>query len=87
MTRMELPNAPGDFNIDGISIVILPTKIIVDTGNRQTRADGHQNNSAYTGKKHSGGKNGEPKKPKKDGDMWNNILDNCENIVMGRKKV
>lgn len=85
MTRMELPNAPGDFNIDGISIVILPTKIIVDTGNRQTRADGHQNNSAYAGKKKE---NRDAKKGgKKDGDMWNNILDNCESIVMGRKKV
>lgn len=85
MTRMELPTTTGDYNVDGISIIILPNKIIVDTGNRQTVSQGaHQNSSAYAGKKKG---NGESKKPKKDGDMWNNILDNCESIVMGRKKV
>jgi hypothetical protein len=81
---MEFPTTPGDYNIDGISIIVLPNKIIVDTGNRQQQ---NQQKSAYAQKSKGGNGGGEKKGKKKDGDMWNSILDNCENIVMGRKKV
>lgn len=82
MTRMELPTTTGDYNVDGISIIVLPNKIIVDTGNRQQTQGGHQNQTAYAGKKKG---NGDTKKPKKH-DLVNDILDNCEAIVMGRKR-
>jgi hypothetical protein len=87
MTRMELPTTPGDYNVDGISIIILPNKIIVDTGNRTQQPKHQQQQGAYTHQKKSSGNGGEGKKKKaKDGDMFNSILDNCEDIVMGRKR-
>jgi hypothetical protein len=34
MTKVSVPNKPSDFEIDGVSIIILPDKIIVDTGGK-----------------------------------------------------
>lgn len=34
MTKLSLPNKPGDYEVDGVSIIILPEKIIVDTGGK-----------------------------------------------------
>ena len=35
MTKISIPNKPGDFEIDGVSIIILPDKVIVDTGGKK----------------------------------------------------
>jgi hypothetical protein len=34
MTKLSIPNKPGDYDVDGVSIIILPEKIIVDTGGK-----------------------------------------------------
>jgi hypothetical protein len=34
MTKISLPNKSGDYEVDGVSIIILPNKIIVDTGGK-----------------------------------------------------
>lgn len=74
MSRMELPITPGDYNIDGVSIIVLPTKIIVDTGNRQTAATHSQKNKSASAQP-------ERKKEKKESAI-NSILDSCQEFVM-----
>lgn len=84
MTKMEFPNKPGNVRVDDIEIYIFPDKIIVDTGNRQqTQPRPAQNRVAYKERKP---KEETEKKPKKN-DIVNSILDSCEAVVMGRKKV
>ncbi len=34
MTKLSIPNKPGDYEVDGVSIIILPEKVIVDTGGK-----------------------------------------------------
>lgn len=83
MTKMEFPNKPGNVRVDDIEIYIFPDKIIVDTGNRQTaRGPEKQYRNTHEPRKQQ---EETEKKPKKD--IVNSILDSCEDVVMGRKKV
>lgn len=42
MSKATYPNKPGDFELDGVSIIILPDKIIIDTGGRRNDSRGYR---------------------------------------------
>jgi len=47
MTRIELPVTPGDYTVDGVSVIVLPGKIIVDTGTRSHTRPTQPSNTKY----------------------------------------
>jgi hypothetical protein len=59
MTRTEIPLTIGEYKVDGISIIVLQNKIIVDTGERKTTVLKSEKGHGVTG--------GYPVKKKKDG--------------------
>lgn len=78
MTRVDFPNKTGDYNVDGVSIIILPDKIIIDTGMRQTTT-GRISGGYPTRKSASAQKE---KKEKKTHSILNDMLDNAQEFVM-----
>jgi hypothetical protein len=60
MTRTEIPLTIGEYKVDGISIIVLQNKIIVDTGEWKTKVlkseKGHGVTGGYPVKKKNGSK-------------------------------
>jgi hypothetical protein len=82
MTRSDFPNKPGEYNIDGVNIIILPDKIIIDTGARQTTTQSRGQMSGGYPKKKTASAQSEKKEKKGKGSMFNDILDNAQNILL-----
>jgi hypothetical protein len=75
--KSTIPNKPGDYVIEGISIIVLPEKILIDTGGSKTRRASGDDEDAYVEKK-PGKKQGAKKN-----DTINSILDSAEDFIMG----
>lgn len=80
MTKSEIPNEPGDYVIEGIKIIVLPKKIMIDTGERRTRSRGSDDEEDEP-------KERKGKKGVKKNDWLNDMLDNAQAIVTGEKRV
>jgi hypothetical protein len=88
---MEFSNKTGNYKIDDIDIYVFPDKIIVDTGNRSRRQrdDDYERSGSGSGKKNKGsdGNSDGNGKKKEKGDWLNDLLDNAQDIVTGKKQV
>lgn len=77
MTKNDIPNTPGDYMIDGVSIIVLPDKIKIDTGDRQRSRKADNDDDDDSGSRKKGGK-----KTEKKGDFVNDILDNAQDFLI-----
>jgi hypothetical protein len=86
MTKLEIQNKTGNYKIDDIDIYVFPDKIIVDTGNRSKRQrDDNDEGSGKKNKTGNGNSKGNDSGKKKD---WlNDLLDNAQDIVTGKRQI
>jgi hypothetical protein len=97
MTKVTFPNKSDSYEVDGVSIMVFPDKIIVDTGSgrrnndRDDRRDNRNNNYRRDddrGSRRNDDRKKEPEKKKNydEQDPLNRMLDNAEALITGKKK-
>lgn len=79
MPESEIPNTPGQYKLNGITIIVLPDKILIKTENRRRSRDYDDDEDEPRERR--------AKKGEKKGDWLNDILDNAEAIVTGKKRM
>ncbi|MCK9593997.1 MAG: hypothetical protein M0Q91_18505 [Methanoregula sp.] len=84
---MEFPNKTGSYKVDDVDIYVFPDKIVVDTGNRSRRQRDDDYERSGSGKKNKGSDNNSDGNGKKKSDWLNDLLDNAQDIVTGKKQV
>ena len=78
MSKMSVPNKPGKFVLDGVTIIILPDSIEIETTRQQSSTEGQH-------KKKSG--NGGSGKKKEEESMTDRILGNAADFVSGKLRL
>lgn len=75
MTKQDIPNKSGDYMVDGVSIIVLPDKIKIDTGGKGKTSAAYKQGHVTGGypvkkkKKTAGKSNGDKKKDRDDGTL------------------
>jgi hypothetical protein len=83
MTKMSIPNKTGDYEIDGVSIIILPDKIIVDTGARQTTTQSRGRiTGTYPKKKTASAQSEKKKKDEKEPSLFSTLMENARDFAL-----
>jgi len=84
MVRTKIPNKDGDYEVDGISIIVLPDTIIIDTGRRTDTSRFHRDDRRDTERATRRTGRREPKE--KSGGLVNTIMENARDLATGKKK-
>ena len=91
MTKVTIPNETGPYEVDGISIMVFPKTIVIDTGNRRNDNRGsYRNNDRRDDddRRDNGRRDNRRKDEKKStynkDDPINKLLDSAQAFVMGK---
>lgn len=84
MAKATYPNAPGSYELDGVSLIVLPNQIILDTGNRRVDPDRFHRDGEHRRRDRPERKEEAKKEPEKKEDWFNKMLDNAQDVVMGK---
>jgi hypothetical protein len=76
MSRMSVPNKPGKFELDGVTIIILPDTIEIETRGQQSRVSGEVRR--VNGERRRG------KSSQKEESLTDRVLGNAKDFVTGR---
>jgi hypothetical protein len=82
MVKATYPNKPGDFEVDGVSIIILPDKIIIDTGARQTTTQSRGRITGTYPKKKTASAQPEKKKKTEEPSLFSTIMENARDFAL-----
>lgn len=82
MVKTKIPNKDGDYEVDGISIIVLPDTIIIDTGRRTDTSRYHRDDRRERSERRSDRR--EPAK-KNGGGVLNTIMENAHDLATGKK--
>lgn len=86
MAKSELPNKPGNYVLDGVTLYVFSDKIIVETGGDRKKGPSNRDQGAYASKKRKtkSAKNGGQDREKDENPL--DALGGARDFVLGKRR-